>query len=69
MATCNCTPLTNTGTRAATRRPAARAWCKHHDTGFIDGDKDTALKAFEAMRKPAPKKRAPKKPAATTETP
>ncbi|MBT7163816.1 MAG: hypothetical protein HN904_13630, partial [Victivallales bacterium] len=52
-----------------TRTPAARAWCKHHDTGFIDGDKDTALKAFEAMRKPAPKKRAPKKPAATTETP
>ena len=63
MATCNCTPLTNTGTRAATRRPAARAWCKHHDTGFIDVDRPAALKAFETLRS------APKKPAATTETP
>jgi hypothetical protein len=60
MATCSCTPLTNTGTRAATRKPAARAWCKHHDTGFLDGDKDTALRAFEAMRKPAAKKPAAK---------
>ena len=70
MAT-NCThpqPKTNVGTRAMTRKPAARAWCPACglDTGFIDGGKDTALEALKAL---PPAKPAPKQPAPATETP
>ena len=49
--------LVNTGTCAATRQPAARAWCPAcgADTDWLDGTAAAAREALNALKPPAPK--------------